>query len=98
MFIKKVAFAAALALASTSLAQAQGFDPNLGNSPDGGETTWLPPSQRHQSAPIGLYPRPSGSIRPASVARRETAGTHGRPDAAFQTAPVRLYLGYPGGM
>ena len=100
MFSKRAVLAAVLALASTALAQ--GFDPDFGNPvplvselgvysyPHGGVgASWLPASQAYYSAPVGLYPGPYGAIRSAPVARG---------DAAFRTAPVRLYPRSGGGM
>jgi len=88
MFIKKIVFSAVLALASTSVAHAQGFDPNLANRipvlneplvygyPAGDTangTAWL------------LPPRPTETMDTAEV------GLYGRPYGAIRYAPVGLY-------
>ncbi len=87
---KRIVLTVALVLSSSSLALAQGFDPNLGNripvlnepgvygyraGNETAGTTWL------------LPPRPTETMDTAPV------GLYGRPYGALRSAPVGLYGG-----
>jgi hypothetical protein len=94
MFIKKIVFSAVLALASTAVANAQGFDPNLANRiPVLNEPLvygypadygYLGTNTANGTTWL-LPPRPTETIGTAEV------GLYGRPYGAIRSAPVGLY-------
>jgi hypothetical protein len=100
MFTKtKTALAITLVLGSTSLALAQGFDPNLAN-----RYPHLADPQMHgyvagANAPVQMGQAPSAAFQsaPVQLRRGRHAGSQA-PNATFWSAPVQLRQGRDAGL